>query len=497
MEAVDLELAPLSSVNLKTAGDNMNGVAALATPASAVSKSSSTEETANDGSKVDNIGRRKHRRKKNKANKETPEEERLRLAANDAAVIALREAKARQHALDALLPELSPPSVVYVNTAIGISQAFDVLAKCNLFGFDTESGKIFDSGSSTRQPTLLQISGVLVPGGAAAYTPHSNATAAFTTATVFLFDLMVLLPVHGNIFSDMFQGIVRAKDALFLGVGLHQDFMDLAKFYGGCVPCFTGVVRGALDVGNVKGEEEQCGLSRGAARFAGIKITKGRIQRSNWAVRPLSRQQIVYAANDARAALAIFSGAGIKAFNEAESFCAGKVVVWMCVNCQMLSLKEGFNNCIDGCQGHSDEEKRKNRERVAMEKMKCILSIPQAESSGIVERNVPPPKIAEHRENENCILADHEILEKALAEKAMKQNTQDRESIPEMYLLPFTLPIYGDVVRGLETAARTKRFEKRRASKKRKIEAEAKMAGRLEDPRAGREQNCFAYCLDI
>lgn len=436
-------------------------------------------------------GAAKKRAKKTKASAMSPEEKRLHVLAFEAEVVAGRKARAAQAALDALLPPLPPPSVVFVDTPAGVANAFAALAACNVFGFDTEAPVLFVPGAAPQPPAILQIAGVAVEGGATAYVPSGSA--AFVAAPVFLFDLLALLPRYGAEFSRGMAGLLEDADKVLLGVGLRDDFVDLARFYGEAVPCFAGVVRGVVDIGYVTGEVKNHGLSRIAARFGGVRIVKGKMQKSNWARRPLSTQQIVYAANDARAALVAFGGAGIGMFKKMGEFCVGTVVVWECGECGLLALKKCFSNCKKGCQSQEkmqraqtdvwnkrSERKKQNKRNVAQASLggeaEDILQVENVDNGEMIVDSNDANK--EKDDGKVVLLLEPgEIAENTIVQASAEEGKDgEGKSEADSFLRPLTVPIYGEVVRKLDEAVRADRFEKRKAIAKRKAEGVAAKA---------------------
>lgn len=60
-------------------------------------------------------------------------------------------------------------------------------------------------------------------------------------------------------------------------------------------------------------------------------------------------EQIVYAGNDARAALMVYAAAGAAAFDGLKmEVCVGEREVWVCMECGAKSLGKG-SSCREGC----------------------------------------------------------------------------------------------------------------------------------------------------
>jgi len=122
---------------------------------------------------------------------------------------------------------------------------------------------------------------------------------------VVIFDLLALAPEasgSASRFSDLCGALFREPRILKLGFGLRQDLQRLAASYPH-LECFRQVC-GVLDVqeawihaNGAKGGSAT-GLSALCARHLGAALSK-RLQTSDWGVRPLTEEQIVYASLDA------------------------------------------------------------------------------------------------------------------------------------------------------------------------------------------------------
>lgn len=259
----------------------------------------------------------------------------------------------------------SPPSLTFVDTPALMRDAFDSLRACNVFGFATEPyARHFPIAASLRAeeraPVVLQIAGMVV-ANARAYRPpnlppRGDGTAA-ADAVVYVFDLRKLLPEYGAEFSEALGGLLESPRALFVGANIARDFLLLARMYGAVMPCFVAPVRGVVDVGFLRGDEQRIGLKRAASKIAGVLLDDAPAPNS-WARNPLREVQVVYAANMARVALMVFFAAGVGAFKEVDDeVCVAGVEVWSCRRCDATSATFEDRECLAGCGGKAGTER--------------------------------------------------------------------------------------------------------------------------------------------
>lgn len=214
------------------------------------------------------------------------------------------------------LPALPPPQKIhYVDTAEGLVAAAAALATCDVLGVDTETRPKFVPGSVANPTALLQVAGMR--WGEAG--PEGDVAAA-RDAPVYVFDLLALLPDVdtgcGSELSRLLAPLLASPDKKLLGVGIAQDLKEFAQHYKHVVPCLSKTVHGVIDLGFVRcegGGRTRQGLRSLVAKYTGFRIDK-KLVLSDWAARPLPSGQVEYAANDARAALMVYFGAGVDAF---------------------------------------------------------------------------------------------------------------------------------------------------------------------------------------
>lgn len=254
----------------------------------------------------------------------------------------------------ALYPEHTRP--VLVDGAAGLAAAAQALAPCTLLGVDTETKPRFRKGEPPERPSLLQIAGMPAGGAPAA---GGGAAVVAVPRTVYVFDLPALVPAHADALSRALEPLLAGPGSLLLGVGIAADLRALARHYGGAVAALRGPARGVLDLSAVVGDRRRRGLRALAADYAGLALSK-RQSRSDWSRRPLRPAQLQYAANDARAALAVYRAAGPDVFTGGVAeLDLGVVDVWACRVCgrRFDSRRAMRTSCVDTCGMLPSEEK--------------------------------------------------------------------------------------------------------------------------------------------
>lgn len=166
--------------------------------------------------------------------------------------------------------------ITLVSTAPQAEAAAEALLREPVWGFDTESRPTFAAGQASEGPHVLQLA---------------------TLQQVFVFQLHDL-PCRG-VAGDLLAraGIVKA------GFGLHDDKRRITHKLG-VEP------QDVLDLDTVfrqRGYRRQVGVKAAVALLFERRLLKSkRAATSNWAQRQLSEAQLLYAANDAWAALRVY-----------------------------------------------------------------------------------------------------------------------------------------------------------------------------------------------
>ena len=166
--------------------------------------------------------------------------------------------------------------VQVVATAQQAEAAYEELKAGAVVGFDTESKPTFRVGEQSEGPHVVQLA-----------TPHK--------AWVF--------QVHEQSSYDALQAILESQAITKVGFGLGSDIANITRRFG-IQP------RGIVDLNarfSALGYRKTIGTRQAIAMLFGRRFIKSkRISTSNWANRSLSEQQILYAANDAYAAIRVY-----------------------------------------------------------------------------------------------------------------------------------------------------------------------------------------------
>ncbi|MEO9273452.1 3'-5' exonuclease [Marinomonas sp. 5E14-1] len=169
---------------------------------------------------------------------------------------------------------LALKDIVIVETESDAKQALKILENESSVGFDTESKPIFRKGQVSPGPSLIQIA---------------------TESKAFLF------PARFPIAVSAAAEILMNSDIQKVGFGIKGDNKEL---------------RSKLDIGIVNtqdlsftlkrmiGDKNAIGARAAVAMILKFRLGKG-AQKSNWGAYPLSNSQILYAANDAHAAICV------------------------------------------------------------------------------------------------------------------------------------------------------------------------------------------------
>jgi len=166
--------------------------------------------------------------------------------------------------------------IALVATAAQADRAADVLLRAEAWGFDTESRPTFVTGQASEGPHVIQL-------------------ATLEQAFVFQLHDPDCRAVAGELLAR--EGIVKA------GFGLRDDRKRIVHKLG-IEP------RDVLDLDALfrqRGYRRQMGVKTAVAVVFGKRYQKSKkAATSNWANRSLSDSQLLYAANDAWAALCVY-----------------------------------------------------------------------------------------------------------------------------------------------------------------------------------------------
>lgn len=184
-------------------------------------------------------------------------------------------------ALLAPFERLGLDRITLVSTAAAAHAAFDVLARASAWGFDTESKPTFTVGEKSHGPHVLQLA---TRSHAWVFQLHDDDCRAVAAALLAL------------------GGITKA------GFGLGDDRKRIVHKLG-VQPA------GVLDLNTVfrqQGWRKDMGVKGAVAVLFNQRFIKSKkAATSNWANVQLTEAQLVYAANDAYAAIRVFEALGL------------------------------------------------------------------------------------------------------------------------------------------------------------------------------------------
>jgi len=174
---------------------------------------------------------------------------------------------------------LALSEVLVVKSASDAASALQALAAADVIGFDTESKPTFAKGEESTGPHLVQLA---------------------TDNGAYLFQIGA---APASALVELLRAVLESDAILKVGFGLGDDLRRVrAKL--GIEP------RNVLDLSTAlrrRGERNPLGAKTAVARFFGQEMQKSkRITTTNWALPRLSDKQILYAADDAHAALRIY-----------------------------------------------------------------------------------------------------------------------------------------------------------------------------------------------
>lgn len=173
--------------------------------------------------------------------------------------------------------------IALVGSVREAERAAATLLRAGVWGFDTESKPTFNAGEASEGPHVVQL-------------------ATLDQAFVFQLHDPGCRGVTGELLAQ--AGIVKA------GFGLHDDKRRITSKLG-VEPSDV------LDLDTVfrqRGYRRQMGIKAAVAVLFGRRYLKSkRAATSNWAQRQLSPAQLLYAANDAWAALRVYHALGLTA----------------------------------------------------------------------------------------------------------------------------------------------------------------------------------------
>ncbi|KAG6646716.1 hypothetical protein CIPAW_07G027300 [Carya illinoinensis] len=179
------------------------------------------------------------------------------------------------------LNKLVVEDINWVDEVDGLRNATCHFEGCKVVGVDCEWKPNYEKGSKPNKVSIMQIA---------------------SEKTVFIFDLIKLFEDVPHILDNCMTRILQSPRILKLGYNFQCDMKQLAHSYGE-LECFRQYEM-LLDIQNVF-KERQGGLSGLAKKILGAGLNKTR-RNSNWEQRPLTQNQLEYAALDAAVLVRIF-----------------------------------------------------------------------------------------------------------------------------------------------------------------------------------------------
>lgn len=170
--------------------------------------------------------------------------------------------------------------VFVVSSARQAGIALDELMQAALVGFDTESKPTFQKGEKSEGPHVLQFA---------------------TTEKAFIFQSHVE-ESHSAIFE-----LLKSAKLTKIGFGLDGDLSQISNRFGIRPSSIVDLDRSFRTLGY----RNSVGAKSAIAMLFNRKMTKSKsITTSNWGARELNDRQLLYAANDAYAALQVYHALG-------------------------------------------------------------------------------------------------------------------------------------------------------------------------------------------
>lgn len=179
------------------------------------------------------------------------------------------------------LNDLAVEEVVWVDDVNGLREATSFLEGCKFVGLDCEWKPNYMNGSKPNKVSIMQIG---------------------SDSKIFILDLIKLYDDASEILDTCLSQILQSYSILKLGYNFQCDIKQLALSYGD-LKCFKSYDM-LLDIQNVF--KEPCGgLSGLTKKILGVGLNKTR-RNSDWEQRPLTQNQLEYAALDAAVLVHIF-----------------------------------------------------------------------------------------------------------------------------------------------------------------------------------------------
>ncbi|KMZ66515.1 hypothetical protein ZOSMA_299G00050 [Zostera marina] len=179
------------------------------------------------------------------------------------------------------LNEFNVDNILWVDEIDGLLSATNYIKGCKVIGVDCEWKPNYVKGSKPNKVSIMQIA---------------------SDKRVLIFDLIKLYNDEPKTLDSCFKSIMHSPKILKLGYNLQCDLRELSRSYGD-LEGFR-YYEMVLDIQKLF-KEASGGLSGLAEKILGAGLNKTR-RNSNWEQRPLTQNQIEYAALDATVLIHIF-----------------------------------------------------------------------------------------------------------------------------------------------------------------------------------------------
>ncbi|RWR94255.1 3'-5' exonuclease domain-containing protein [Cinnamomum micranthum f. kanehirae] len=179
------------------------------------------------------------------------------------------------------LTELGIEDIIWVDKVDVLLNATIHMEGCKVVGIDCEWKPNYVKGSKPNKVSIMQIA---------------------SERKVFIIDLLKLSTDEPNVLDSCLKRILSSPRILKLGYNLQCDLQQLSLSYGD-LECFK-YYEMLLDIQKLF-KQQKGGLSGLAKKILGAGLNKTR-RNSNWEQRPLSQNQMEYAALDAAVLIHIF-----------------------------------------------------------------------------------------------------------------------------------------------------------------------------------------------
>lgn len=170
--------------------------------------------------------------------------------------------------------------IVILESPDQFEEALTWIQAAGVVGFDTESKPVFTKDGESDGPHVVQIA---------------------------LNDRAYIVPIGANPPIEFLAAVLGSNEIIKVGFGLKSDRSHLRRKFG-------VLLQGDIELTQplrTLGYRQRLGAKAAVAVVLGQNLNKSKsVTTSNWAMRPLQKSQLLYAANDAFSALKIFRALG-------------------------------------------------------------------------------------------------------------------------------------------------------------------------------------------